>query len=273
MLNQSVFQTELKKSVLSKVCAHRGFIIAANWKMNLSEREAADYFTQLNKLKAAEKDRVILFVPSPFLYLARGLLTAGGVAYGVQNLFFENAGAFTGEISPAMAKVYGCGYAIVGHSERRNLFGETDEMISKKVRACLANGISPMLCIGENAEERKENRYRERLGRQLEKALGGLSDGLDKITVAYEPVWAIGTGMNATAAQAAETHAFIREKLTALLGEAGAKVPILYGGSVKDSNILDFVPLRDVSGFLIGGYSLKAENMAKIIRLLGGGPV
>jgi len=193
------------------------------------------------------------------------------ILYGAQNLFWEDAGAFTGEVSPGMVKDFGCRYAIIGHSERRNIFQETDEQLQKKVQACISHGLKPVLCIGENTEERNAKRHQEKLMNQLTNGLLELDiNKLDNVIIAYEPVWAIGTGINATPSQVEDTHGFIRYTLESLYGGTVAeRVPILYGGSVKASNIIELAIAQNVSGFLIGGASLNVNEFKEILEKLG----
>jgi triosephosphate isomerase (TIM) len=261
----------VKQVAYSEIIKTKDFIIAANWKMNKNTKEVAEFLDFLNKLALDEKNTFVLFPPNPYLYLMRDKLRYSKVLYGVQNIFWENSGAFTGEVSPAMAKDFGCKYAIIGHSERRNIFKETDEMLERKVEACIKNGLKPILCIGENLEERQSKRYQEKLKNQLVKGLAKLnSENLDNLAIAYEPVWAIGTGMNATPAQVEDTHGYIRYTLNSLYGEAFAeKIPILYGGSVKASNASDLAIAENVSGFLIGGASLCTKEFKEIMTKLG----
>lgn len=248
----------------------KNYIIAANWKMNKNTKEVNEFLGDLSEITWSDKNSVVLFPPHPYLYLMRDKLRYSKTLYGVQNMFCENSGAYTGEISPNMAKDFGCKYVIIGHSERRSLFFETDELLEKKVEACIIHGIKPVLCIGENLEERNGNRFEERLKNQLIKGLGKVKkDKLDNVVIAYEPMWAIGTGINATPDQVEDTHGYIRYALDSLYGGAAAeKIPILYGGSVKASNVMELAVAQNVSGFLIGGASLKIEEFKEIITSL-----
>ncbi|MFL0248701.1 triose-phosphate isomerase [Clostridium sp. WILCCON 0185] len=261
----------VKEAAYSETIKSKSFIIAANWKMNKNTKEVIEFLDFLNKAALDEKNTFVLFPPYPYLYLMRDKLRYSKVLYGVQNMFWENSGAFTGEVSPAMAKDFGCKYAIIGHSERRNIFKETDEMLEKKVEACIKNGLKPILCIGENLEERQSKRYEEKLKNQLVNGLAKLNpESLDNVIIAYEPVWAIGTGMNATPAQVEDTHGYIRYILNSLYGaDTSEKIPILYGGSAKASNVIELAIAQNVSGFLIGGASLCIKEFKEIMTKLG----
>lgn len=260
----------VKQEVVKTLLEQKKFIIAANWKMHKNTKEVTEFVSNLNKTSVGDKNTVILFPPYPYLYLMREKLRYSKILYGVQNMFWEDSGAFTGEISTGMANDFGCKYAIIGHSERRSLFFETDEMLERKVEACIMHGIKPVLCIGENLEERNGKRFEEKLKNQLIKGLGKVkNDKLDNVVIAYEPMWAIGTGINATPTQVEDTHGYIRYALDSLYGGTIAeKIPMLYGGSVKASNVLELAVAQNVSGFLIGGASLKIEEFKEIITIL-----
>jgi triosephosphate isomerase len=190
------------------------------------------------------------------------------VALGAQNLFWENEGAYTGEISAAMLKSVGCQYGIIGHSERRQYFGETDETVNKKIQAAIQVGLKPVFCVGETEEERESEQTLSVLDKQVKKGLEALaSDQLDTLIIAYEPVWAIGTGKTATDDQAQEVHQFIRSLVEKNFNNAlSASIRILYGGSVKPENIAGLMSMPDIDGALVGGASLDAESFSKIIR-------
>jgi len=260
----------VRQEVRSAVIARKEFIIAANWKMNKDKNDIIGFLKNLNKEKLENKNKIILFPPYPYLYLLEEQLRYSKALYGMQNIFWETSGAFTGEVSVEMALDFGCKYVIIGHSERRNILMETDEMAGKKVGACLQHGLSPVLCVGENLDERKFSHYKERIKSQIATALSQVDiEKTGKIILAYEPVWAIGTGMNASPEQVEEVHMFIRSVLDSLFGEkAAACIPILYGGSVKTSNVRDIAVAKDVSGFLIGGASLDFDEFKRIISLL-----
>ncbi len=249
--------------------ARRRFI-AGNWKMNKTVGEALALVRELRGLVSMVRDRVDIAVAPPFVSLhpVAKALEGSNIALAAQNCHFEKSGAFTGEVSTEMLQEVGCAYVIVGHSERRQLFGETDESVNKKARAVLAQGMRPIICVGETLAEREAGRTLEIVGRQLKGALQGFSaaDGT-QVVLAYEPVWAIGTGRNATSAQAQEVHAHLREQLVALLGrEVAEQIRIQYGGSVKPENAAELLAQPDVDGALVGGASLKATDFAGIVK-------
>lgn len=270
MIEKQFIYDIVRQMANSEVIKSKNFVIAANWKMNKNSKEVANFLDSIIKINWDNKNTVVLFPPSPYLYLMRDKLRYSKVLYGIQNIYWEDSGAFTGEISTDMAKDFGSKFAIIGHSERRNIFFETDEMMCKKVEKCIKDGIRPVLCIGENLDERKSGAYREKLKTQLSIGLEKVNgDKLEKIVIAYEPVWAIGTGVNATPDQVEETHGYIRNILDGLFGNRNSQnIPILYGGSVKPSNVTEIAVAQNVSGFLIGGASLKFEDMKEIIGLL-----
>jgi triosephosphate isomerase (TIM) len=245
--------------------------IAANWKMNTDGKFAVELACGLEK-EIAGIDNVDVAVCPPFVYLqsvAGSLSTDGNVALGAQDVYFEANGAFTGEISCEMLKDVCCGYVITGHSERRHVIGESDELINKKTRAVLEAGLLPIFCIGELLEERESGKTNEVCKRQIEKGFEGISkeDAL-KVTVAYEPVWAIGTGKTATSSQAQEVHAFVRSLLAEIYDEqTAAKIIIQYGGSAKPENTNELMSCPDVDGLLVGGAGLKVDSFAKMIKI------
>ena len=243
-------------------------IVAGNWKMNLTLAEAQ---ALVQKLKpTCENVPVDVVVCPVFTALAAvsELLKNSSIRLGAQDMFWEVQGAYTGEVSPLMLRDIGCHYVIVGHSERRRYFGETDAVVQKKVQAALKNQLRPILCIGETLEERDANHTFTVLERQLSGGLFGCSaPDAGKIILAYEPVWAIGTGRNATPEQAQEAHAFIRRWLAKQWGqEASAKIRIQYGGSVTADNAAVLLSRPDVDGALVGGASLKVESFSAIVR-------
>ncbi|MDH4182675.1 MAG: triose-phosphate isomerase [Nitrospinota bacterium] len=247
----------------------RKLVIAGNWKMYNTISQAQDLIGGLLK-NGTDMRKVDVVVAPPFTAL-RAVYDATAqstIQVAAQNLHWAESGAFTGEISAMMAKEAGCKWVIIGHSERRQLFGETDDQINKKTVAAMAAGLKPILCVGETLQEREAGRTFEVLFRQLEGGLLGVgSDAAAKITIAYEPVWAIGTGKTATHEQAQEAHAKIREKLSLMFGAQTAdKMRILYGGSVKPSNALELLSCPDVDGALVGGASLKAQDFLDIIE-------
>ena len=241
-------------------------LVAGNWKMHGSRAENAQLVRSLLDLLRPDARAEILVCP-PFVYLweTERMLKDTDVSLGAQSLCAEALGAFTGEVSGAMLRDVGCRYVLVGHSERRQLFGEHDALVARKFVAAQAHGLTPVLCVGETLEEREAGRTGEVVSRQLEAvlAVSGIA-AFARAVVAYEPVWAIGTGRNATPDQAQDVHASIRAKLAALDAIIGGSVRILYGGSVKASNARELFAMADIDGGLVGGASLKAEEFAQI---------
>jgi len=249
----------------------RQFLIAGNWKMNGGPFEANEILRGLLQKKTEISDDVDVLVCPPFVSLGMAVkyLYDSEVQVGAQNLHFEDNGAFTGEISASMLAESGCNYVLIGHSERRQFFGETDESINKKVLKALKEKIAPVVCVGESLEQRKNNELFEVIASQVNKAFNGISatEAMD-VVVAYEPIWAIGTGETATPEQAQEMHAFIRKEIEKLYGEETAEaIRILYGGSMKPGNAEELLSQKDVDGGLIGGASLQPESFAKIISI------
>jgi triosephosphate isomerase len=242
--------------------------LAANWKMFKTVDETVAYLREFCALTAGVSGAEIVVAP-PFTALraAAEVTTGTNVGIAAQDCYWEREGAFTGEISPAMVKEAGAGYTIIGHSERRRLFGDTDEWVNRKVRAVIAADLTPIVCIGETLEERDANQTLAVLDRQLAAALAGLTPAqVGALVVAYEPVWAIGTGRNATPAQAGEAHAHIRERLRGAFGpDAAEACHVLYGGSVKPDNIKDLMAIEDVDGALVGGASLSVPSFFAIV--------
>jgi len=249
-------------------------LIAGNWKMNKTAAEAQSFIMELFPiLEDASRTEVLICPPFISLYILNRLLENTGIKLGAQDVFWEENGAYTGEISASMLIDTGCSYVIIGHSERRQLIGENDDIIHNKLMKALNSGLIPILCVGETLEERQRGRAFEIVGNQMDKALEGVAtaDG-DKLVIAYEPVWAIGTGLNASARDAQEMSRFIRDRLTEIFGGTRAQtVRILYGGSVKEDNIKEFVKQEDIDGALVGGASIKAVSFANIVRLGGNG--
>ena len=245
------------------------FIVAGNWKMHKTSEEAVQFAFELIPLVADVRSVDIVLCP-PFTALEAlgGVLRGSGIFLGAQNMHAESKGAFTGEIAPPMLLPLGVTHVILGHSERRQYFGETDEGVNRKVRAALEHGLTAIVCVGETLEEREAGRTESVVGSQLEGAIAGV--GLpepDRLVLAYEPIWAIGTGRNATPEQAQQVHAFIRARLTGLLGaDIAGKVRIQYGGSVTPENIKGLMSQEDIDGALVGGASLKSETFARIVR-------
>lgn len=239
-------------------------LIAANWKMNKTIEETEEFIYSFLPLVKDVSDVDILIAP-PFtsLLTASRLLGQTGIKLGAQNVFYEEKGAFTGEVSPAMLLSVGCSHVIIGHSERRQYFSETDDIVNKKIKITRKNSLKVILCVGESLREREDNRTFEVLDRQLS---GSLRDTqMDGIDIAYEPIWAIGTGKTATPEQANEAHAYIREWLAKNKG-SGDRARILYGGSVTPENIESLMAEPEVNGALVGGASLKPDSFAKIVK-------
>ncbi len=240
--------------------------IAGNWKMYKTVSEA----TSLAEETAGGcQDGVEVAIAPPFtaLYAVSKKIKGTLLKLAAQNVFWENEGAYTGEVSPIMLKDIGCDYAIIGHSERRQYFGEDNEIVNKKILAAIKTGLVPILCIGETLKERERGKTFEIVKDQLLSALKGiLLTGADKLVIAYEPVWAIGTGLTATPDQAQEVHSYLRQLLVERLGKVAENIRILYGGSVKPENIFDLMEKEDIDGALVGGASLKASTFLKIIH-------
>ena len=243
-------------------------LIAGNWKMFKTVGETVAFVTELRDLVKGVADVEIVVAP-PFtaVHAAAGAARGTNIAVAAQDLYWEKDGAFTGEVSPGMVKEAGAAYAIVGHSERRRLFGETDAIVNRKTAAAIGAGLTPIVCIGETLEERERGEMPAVLDRQIK-------DGLDRmpaaqigaLVIAYEPVWAIGTGRTATSAQAGEAHAHIRKRLRQWFGaDAADRCRLLYGGSVKPDNIRELVGEADVDGALVGGASLDVRSFADIV--------
>ncbi len=246
-------------------------IVAGNWKMNKTKFEAEALFSQIVEFNDEFPAEVEVIISPPALYLwnfSKRTASMANIAVAAQNCHMEQSGAFTGEVSPEMLKSIGVKYCIIGHSERRNLFGETNEMLAQKVNACLQYQLNPIYCCGEVLAERDENRHQEVVKEQLEKGLFFMDEAaFANVVIAYEPVWAIGTGLTATPAQAQEMHAYIRSLVNERYGaEVGAATPILYGGSCKPENANELFACNDVDGGLIGGAALKVNSFVNIIK-------
>ena len=243
-------------------------VIAGNWKMNMLPGEAIEFITELEPLVKDTKNEVILCVPYTDLFYA--LLTAQNtnIKIGAQNMHFEEKGAYTGEISGKMLKSINVEYVIIGHSERRQYFNETDETVNKKIKAAFANGLNPIVCVGETLEQREAGKTVEIITKQTELALEGLTNEQVKNTIiAYEPIWAIGTGKTATSEDANNSIKEIRNKIADIYGkDVAEEVIIQYGGSVKSTNAKELFEMSDIDGGLVGGASLKAEEFSKIVN-------
>jgi triosephosphate isomerase len=252
--------------------AARRTIVAGNWKMNLDRAKARE-LTAAVAARAAEAGatELVLCPPAPYLDCVGATLAAAAVALGGQNMLDKPSGAFTGEVAPPMLVDLGCRYVILGHSERRTLFGETDAVVNAKTKAALAAGLTPIVCVGETLEEREAGRTADVVTIQIRGSLAGLpATDVEQVVVAYEPVWAIGTGKVATPQQAQEVHALIRGLLAGIASPAVAdKVRIQYGGSVKPDNAADLAAQPDIDGALVGGASLKADDFLGIAKAFG----
>lgn len=247
----------------------RTIIIAGNWKLHLTVDEGVALVEAVAADLAQQScEREVIFFPVALGVHAAAQAAAGTpVAIGVQNSYFAQNGAFTGELSPALAKAAGAEWVLLGHSERRQYFGETDADLNKKIRAVLDVGLKPMLCIGETLEEREGGQLEQVLKTQVEGALKGFTAAeLADLVIAYEPVWAIGTGVVASDEQAQEAHALVRGMVRALLGDFAEGLRILYGGSVKPENAAGLLGMDDIDGALVGGASLKSESVLGILR-------
>lgn len=248
----------------------RKYVIAGNWKMNNDLKESEKLIVELKNLLQNEKPNCDVIVCPPFTSLSEAakLLKGTQIKLGAQNMHFEDSGAFTGEVSASMLISVGCEYVILGHSERRNIFGETDEMINKKIKKALSVGLKPIFCVGELLEERENGSTNEVVKRQILRGLKGiLDDEMKKIIIAYEPVWAIGTGKTASPAQAQAVHEFIRDLIAIEYSlETANDVTIQYGGSVKPENAKELISQKDIDGALVGGACLKADSFLGIIK-------
>ena len=245
--------------------------VAGNWKMNTDSRSGVELAERIASGSAQVAGRgvtVAVFPPFVYLQAVTQALRSSSIAVGAQDIYFEPKGAFTGEISTSMLKDIGCSYCLCGHSERRHVLGESDELINKKVTAAIGGGLLPILCVGELLEEREASQTNEVVTRQVKKGLAGLSaEKIRAVTIAYEPVWAIGTGLTATPQQAQEVHDFIRKLLAQMYDdELAGEIRILYGGSVKPDNAADLMSQQDIDGSLVGGASLKADDFLAIIQ-------
>jgi len=241
-------------------------LIAANWKMNKNIEESVSFIKEFKIL--VEKNNKDIAIAPPFTALIELKKNLNGtkIKLGAQNMHFEEKGAFTGEVSASILKDAGCEYVILGHSERRIYFDETDEMISKKIKMALKNKLKVILCIGENLEQRENNETKAIIKFQLENCLRNISNNeMKDIVIAYEPVWAIGTGKTATPEQAEEVHLFIRELLKKLYdGNISENIRIIYGGSVNEKNAKELLAMKNIDGALVGGASLDPKSFAEI---------
>ncbi|WP_300360755.1 triose-phosphate isomerase [Fusobacterium sp.] len=247
----------------------RKTIIAGNWKMNKTNKEAVEMLTELKEIVAGI-DSVGIVIGAPFTALSDAVKAVAGsnIKIAAENVYPKESGAYTGEVSPVMLKEIGVEYVILGHSERREYFNETNEFINEKVKCVLAHGMTPILCIGEKLEDREAGRTNDVNKTQLRGGLAGLTaEEAKKVVIAYEPVWAIGTGKTATPEIAEETHKAIRTELADMFGEEVAnEITVQYGGSMKPSNAKELLAQADIDGGLIGGASLAAKDFSEIVK-------
>jgi len=243
--------------------------LAGNWKMHKTIPEAVEMVKALKEESPQLTDAELVVIP-PYTMLSevKKIIEGSTIQLGAQNIFWEEKGAFTGEVSPPMLKDAGCQYVTIGHSERRQYFGETNETVNKKIKAALAHELTPIMCIGESLEEREKGNTMDKVGTQINSGLEGLGkDEIRRIVIAYEPIWAIGTGVTATPSQAEEVHSFIRKKLTEKYGnEIASYAIILYGGSVKPANTYSILKENNINGALVGGASLEADSFIQITK-------
>ncbi|MDA8084705.1 MAG: triose-phosphate isomerase [Nitrospiraceae bacterium] len=240
------------------------YFIAANWKMNKTIGETRDFLKSFIPMVKELRDVDIVVAP-PFTALSAAAeeMKGSNVLLSSQDVFWEEKGAYTGEVAPAMLVDAGCRHVIVGHSERRQYFHEDDQVVNKKIKAVLKAGLGVIFCCGESLEEREGGKTFDVIRREVEQGLAGVDP--DNLVVAYEPIWAIGTGKTATVDQAQEVHAFIRNVLSGLYGSRAGEIRILYGGSVTPENVDSLMACKDVNGALVGGASLKPESFVKIV--------
>ncbi len=248
----------------------RKTIIAANWKMNKTIQESISFVKTLKKLIKSDVEIVICPMFTALEAVSKEL-KGTKIKLGAQNCYFEEKGAFTGEVSPVILKDIGCEYVILGHSERRKYFKETDDLINKKIKKALSCGLKSIVCVGELLEERENGMTNKVIEKQIKECLNGLTDkDMAGVVIAYEPVWAIGTGKNATPIQAEESHLFMRELIAKMFNkDIAKKLRIQYGGSVTTENIKDLLLQEDVDGALVGGASLDSDNFSKIVNGYG----
>ena len=242
-------------------------IIAGNWKMRKTIAEALEFVNEVKDRVNNDKVEAVICAPFTLLKDLKQATKGTNIKIGAQNMHFEEKGAFTGEISPLMLKELDMDYVVIGHSERRQYFNETDETVNKKVLKALEVGIDPILCVGETLEEREAGNTKDVCKVQVEKALENVSkEDLAKVVIAYEPVWAIGTGKTATSEDANDVIAYIREVVANLYGELANEVRIQYGGSVKPSNVAEIMNQSDIDGALVGGASLEANDYVELVN-------
>ncbi len=239
--------------------------IAANWKMNKTISETLEFiYNFIPEVKDTSDVDIVLAPPFTSLTAAAEKLEGTNVTLAAQDVFYEEKGAYTGEVSPLMLIDIGCKYVIVGHSERRQYFNETDGIVNKKIKAAKKAGLGIIFCMGESLKEREAGKTFDVLQREIEEGLNGI--GPEDIVVAYEPIWAIGTGKTATSEQAQEAHAYIRKRLNILYGNKADNFCIIYGGSVTPENVDSLMACKDVDGALVGGASLKVDSLIRIVK-------
>ena len=239
--------------------------IAANWKMNKTVSETRDFLSAfIPEVKDVKDVDIVIAPPFTSLAAASEKLNNTNIILAAQDMFYEDKGAYTGEVSPLMLTDIGCRYVIIGHSERRQHFNETDESVNRKIKAAKKAGLGVILCIGESLQEREAKKTFNVLEREIDNGLHEMD--IEKIVVAYEPIWAIGTGKTATPEQAQESHAYIRERLRIKYGNRADDVCIIYGGSVTPENIDSLMACKDIDGALVGGASLKVESFTRIVK-------
>lgn len=244
-------------------------VIAGNWKMNKTHKEAESFINEVKgKVPSKENVESVVCAPFPFLQKLVEETKDSDVEIGAQNMYFEENGAFTGEVSPVMLKELGVTYVVLGHSERRDVFGETDETVNKKVHAAFDHDLTPIVCVGESLEQRESDETMNHIESQITKAVEGLTDDqVKQLIIAYEPIWAIGTGRTASSEQANEVCTHIRKVVGKLSGdEAAEAVRIQYGGSVKPANVDELLSQSDIDGALVGGASLEADSFLKLVE-------
>jgi triosephosphate isomerase len=245
----------------------RPIIVAGNWKMNASKETTSTLIMGILAGMAQVDATVIVCVPSPYLSEVEALISRSDLNLGAQDLNVNVAGAFTGEVSANMIKDFGAQYVIVGHSERRSLYGETDAIVADKVKTALDNKLTPLFCIGETLTQRESGEMEAVVSRQIQAVIDAVGiEAFSNIIIAYEPVWAIGTGVTATPQQAQEAHAFIRMTLAKIDATVAQTTPILYGGSMNPGNASELIACEDIDGGLIGGASLKAHDFLQICK-------
>jgi len=241
--------------------------MAANWKMNKVTSETREFIARfLPEVKSVLDVDIVLAPPFTSLALAAEMIKHTNIMLAAQDVFYEEKGAYTGEISPPMLTDVGCKFVIIGHSERRQYFRETDEIVNRKIKSAQKGGLGIIFCLGESLEEREAGKTFDILEREMNQGLDGTN--IENIVVAYEPIWAIGTGKTATPEQAQEVHAFIREKLRIKYGNKSDDIRIIYGGSVTTENIDSLMACADLDGALVGGASLKVESFVRIVKFI-----